>query len=290
MDSAIIRYLILLAWLASPALSETRQVPDEYPTIQAAIDAALDGDVVLIAPGAYSGDGNRDIDFKGKAITVRSQEGPETCTIDCQGWFYYDWQGHHFYENYHRGFYFQSGEDANSVLQGFTITNGCVTDDGGAIYCYYSSPRIVECIVVNNTARNQGGGIAASFSDVKITGCIITNNIASSYPWNWYDLTGAHSGGGMAISGSHSMVTNCLITGNRASTRGGGIFCEGDPVLANCTICENRTGKYSCGGGVAFVGIYGYNAVLHNCILWGNTASMCEQISCNTAHGILVVS
>ena len=60
-------------------------VPADQSTIQAGIDAAVDGDTVLVADGTYMGDGNRDIDFKGKAITVSSENGAENCIIDCQG-------------------------------------------------------------------------------------------------------------------------------------------------------------------------------------------------------------
>ena len=67
------------------------------------------GVTVIVADGVYTGTGNRDIDFLGKAITVRSENGPNNCVIDCNG------EG--------RGFEFRSGEDANSVLAGFTITN-----------------------------------------------------------------------------------------------------------------------------------------------------------------------
>ncbi|MCP4711722.1 MAG: hypothetical protein GY869_24145, partial [Planctomycetes bacterium] len=60
-------------------------VPSEYGTIQAAIDAAIDGDTIIVADGTYRGEGNRDIDFLGKAITVRSENGAEGCIIDCEG-------------------------------------------------------------------------------------------------------------------------------------------------------------------------------------------------------------
>ena len=59
----------------------------DYTTIQAAIDDANDGDMVVVADGIYTGEGNRDIDFKGKAITVKSENGPEDCIVDCESSF-----------------------------------------------------------------------------------------------------------------------------------------------------------------------------------------------------------
>ncbi|MBN2588373.1 MAG: hypothetical protein JXA96_00805, partial [Sedimentisphaerales bacterium] len=59
--------------------------PADFNNIQAAIDDANDGDIVLVAPGTYTGEGNRDIDFMGKAITVKSEYGPESCIIQCGG-------------------------------------------------------------------------------------------------------------------------------------------------------------------------------------------------------------
>src|SRR4030043_517659 len=83
--------------------------PDGYKrTIQAALDAIPTGGVVVVSPGTYSGDGNRDLDFKGKAVWLLGN-GPETCTIDCGG---------ARTEN-HRAFHFHTGEDNDSIVQGF---------------------------------------------------------------------------------------------------------------------------------------------------------------------------
>ncbi len=142
----IIKFVFLLQ-LAICSFGSVHKVPSNYPTIQAAIDDCNDGDTVLVAPGTYTGDGNRDIDFKGKAITVKSENGPETCIIDCNGT----------PDEYHRGFVFYYGEDANSVLQGFTVTNGYIKGNGGAILCQMSSPSILRCIISENTARSGGG-------------------------------------------------------------------------------------------------------------------------------------
>jgi hypothetical protein len=117
-------------------------VPYFWPTIQAAVDDAADGDSVWVFDGVYTGDGNWNIDFNGKAITVRSASGPENCIIDCRGNLL----------NARRAFIFQNGEGADSVVEGFTIKRG-FTYPGGAIYCNFgSSPTIRDNIFLDNTS------------------------------------------------------------------------------------------------------------------------------------------
>lgn len=67
---------LLLSGAVPDAGAATIRVPDHQPTIQAGIDAAMNGDTVLVADGLWIGEGNRDLDFGGKAIVVRSQSGP----------------------------------------------------------------------------------------------------------------------------------------------------------------------------------------------------------------------
>jgi hypothetical protein len=55
-----------------------------FDAIQEAIDAAFPAETIIVLPGTYMGQGNRDIDFKGKSIILSSQNGPQTCIIDCQ--------------------------------------------------------------------------------------------------------------------------------------------------------------------------------------------------------------
>jgi len=159
-----------LGWQWQP---KTIYVPAEYPTIQDAIDATFYQDTIIVAPGAYTGDGNRDIDFKGKEITVRSTDPNDpdivaATIIDCQGT----------EVEPHRGFYFNNAESLSSKLMGFTITNG-YADKGGAIYCSNGGPEIYKCTITNCSAEYGGGiwtGYGYPFSEPGIINCNIIGN------------------------------------------------------------------------------------------------------------------
>jgi len=146
----------------------------DFNNIQAAINDANDGDTILVADGMYTGEGNRDIDFGGRAITVRSENGPNNCIIDCEGT----------YSDNHRGFYFHRGEDTNSVLNGITIINGYISSDyigGGAILCEYSGPTVTNCIITENSTDALGSAIYCVGSSPAITNNKITKNRSYVY-------------------------------------------------------------------------------------------------------------
>ena len=104
----IVAQFIVIGWFPAVCGAVIRHVPADYLTIVDGIAAAVDGDTVLIAAGTYTGEGNRDLNFQGKAITVMSIGLPEDCVIDC--------------EAAARGFIFNSGETSASKLAGLTIT------------------------------------------------------------------------------------------------------------------------------------------------------------------------
>jgi parallel beta-helix repeat protein len=144
-----------------------------FKTIQKAIDTIASPGHVVPTPATYTGTGNVDLDFKGKAITVRTTEPHSfytvtTTTIDCQA----------SSTNKHRAFYFHTGEDANSVVKGLTIINGYQTS-GGAIWCN-SNPTIKNCTITNNTASSFGGGIYCYDSNAAISNCTFSKNTALS--------------------------------------------------------------------------------------------------------------
>ena len=226
-----------------------------HSTIQEAIDDANEGDEIVLAPYTYTGDGNRDLNFGGKAITVRSIDPNDpdivaSTIIDCQGTA----------QEPHHGFLFKNGEESNSVVAGLTIINGYAADSssyGGAIYCSNSGPTIRNCIMTGNTADSDGGGIGAfCFSQAPIIkNCVISQN-------------SARNGGGIFCSWGEPEISNCMIFKNTAAERGGGIDCIATSALIeNCTLTDN-TADY--GGGVMLNGAG--SPTLSNCILWNNMA------------------
>lgn len=217
----------------------------DHLTIQAGIDAAVDGDVVSVCAGTYSGPGNRDIDFGGKAIAVRSSDGPAATVIDCQ--------------QLGRGFIFQSGETDTSVVDGFTITNGrglAVVPSGGAILCVESVPTIRHCVLEANRCTLEGGGLHSELGDgLRVIGCIIRNN-------------NAQVGGGVSVMEGSAELVNCEVTGNTALLSGGGIYGFGaDVTCVNCTISGNTIslGEY----GSAIYALSG-SISLSSSIVWDN--------------------
>jgi len=179
-----------------------------FDAIQEGIDAAIDGDTVLVLDGTYTGTDNKDLDFGGSAITVRSASGdPGTCVIDCEG------SG--------RGFCFQSAETAEAVVEGFTITNGLVGDSGGGIMCGDDAgPSISHCTITANWASACGGGVYCGLgSYATISDCVITGNVARiPYPFV--------GGGGVFCGDPYSACTllRCVISGNTALD-GAGVNC-----------------------------------------------------------------
>ena len=232
-------------------------VPSRYATIQAAINAAVNGDTVLVADGTYSGPGNRDIDFLGKNITVASQHGAASSTIDCGGTASSDGSGNH------RGFYIHRGEQ-QAVVKGFTIKNGyefyqnniASSNIGAGIYIEESSASIQQCIITANKSDGVGGGTGI----YNYYGHTITL-VECTFSGNNSDV-----GGGLIIisNGGTTLVLGCTITDNTASF-GGGIQTNnsdgsGTVLLSNCTIAQNTAQEK--GGGV-----YNYNLPFDNSAL-----------------------
>ncbi|NIP24463.1 MAG: hypothetical protein GWN67_06500 [Phycisphaerae bacterium] len=239
----------------------------DFNTIQAAIDDAYDGDTIIVADGTYTGDGNRDIDFLGKAITLRSENGPENCIIDCNGTL----------AEKHRGFHFHSGEDHNSVVCGFTITNG-YAERGGAIFCVSSSPTLTNCIFRDSTAKYWSQSIASTpLGDTK-TMVNDGNGVHIMIPPP--DPQWRGDGGGISCFSSSPLLKNCKFIGNWAYEEGGGMLnYRSSPTLINCTFTGNSA---SIGGGIA--NWIFCRPTLVNCTFTSNSSTNGNAVSCDSMN------
>ncbi|MBD3237513.1 MAG: hypothetical protein GF330_12475 [Candidatus Eisenbacteria bacterium] len=174
----------------------------DFSMIQAALDSAEVGSTIELADGVYKGAGNRDLDFRGKTLTLRSSSGdPSCCIIDCEG----DSTAHH------RGFCFRSGESSACLVEGIGVTGGYAggesiewPDWGGAVSCTdESSPTFRNCVFARNYCTYVGGAIATSGS-------------------------------------SHPAFIDCEFVGNRCGMWGGAAYCDaGAPEFLSCVFSEN---------------------------------------------------
>jgi hypothetical protein len=247
--------LILASAAVLPVAVEgaTIRVPMDQPTIQAGISAASIGDTVLVAPGTYTGIGNHDLDFGGKAILLRSSGGATATTINCAG------AG--------RGLNFITGEGPNTVVDGFTVTAGFLLqpagkpsselaarlharypehlrkgelaakagggESGAAILCIASAPTIKNCRFINNHALAGGAVAVVNSLGIRFEGCYFSGNRADS------------DGGGILAVGSTLNLSSCTFHGNHAGDagfgQGGGINTDNGWLIAtDCTFTNNE--------------------------------------------------
>ncbi|MEJ2269973.1 MAG: choice-of-anchor Q domain-containing protein [Desulfobulbaceae bacterium] len=192
-------------------------VPDDYDTIQDAINASYTGDTVSVAAGIYY----ENIAFPVfENITLISENGPEFTIID-------------------------GGNSGTVVFFGFTITNGSKSGSGGGILIGYgASPIIDNCIITSNEA-SSGGGIACGVSSAPF----ITNSTLQN---NWAKGGGHSNGGGIHLApDSTPTITNCIFKDNISAHNGGALaFDTAEPLVVNCTF-DNNTAEHN-GGAIAF--------------------------------------
>ena len=257
-----ISVIVLSAALAGLAEGDVLNVPSgKYPTIQSAIDAASEGDTVLVAAGTY----NEAIDFLGKEITVESTTGSANTTIDGTG-------------ITDALVTCVNGETANSVLRGFELLNGDSGRKvpgpppafaGGGMYINTASPTL-EDVVFQDCESGYGGGLYAIWSDSVLTDCVFSRCGAA-----------ANSGAAQVF---YNGVTfeNCQFIENFCVGYGGAVHAiHGNHVFNNCTFSLNGGPHWAptvtwCnyGGAISWwTWKEGPRLTLNNCTIENNRAS-----------------
>ena len=257
-----------------------------FDAIQEGIDAAQEGDVVIVRNGLYAGLGNRELDFYGKAVTLRSENGPAECVIDC--------------EERGRGFYFHTNESHATVLEGFTIQRASdmpavhcnpgsptildcrvIMNRDGAIYCSESSPIVISCEITDNTTI-RSAVLVKAYSNPLFESCVIARNIR----------VGPHTSGGGIDCSNHSSprFISCIIAENEAESvlaRGGGIRCsESNMALIRCTIVNNSA-EDGLGGGIFLYQNFYQTPLIFNCTIAGNQTRAGGGIYCYESNAVI---
>ncbi len=234
--------ILAVVFLHNPYIS----VPGDYRNIQAAIEAAEDGDEIVVQPGLYY----EQLDFLGKDITVRSTD-PEDPEVVAET----------VIDGRRRGSVvtFQNGEGENAVLKGFTIAGGTGTRDtlthqydgeeyvedsyfGGGIYISgNSSPTITLNIIEGNEIehdKSAGAGIA------------VLDNSSPRITANTIEYNSSFNGAGIYTWKSDPLIEDNILRENNARNYGGGMFIdfESNPGISGNNIYDNRS---TSGGAIA---------------------------------------
>jgi len=217
---------------------------DPFRKIGGAVDSAINGDTIIVAQGRYY----ENIDIETNGIVLTSTEPNDSTVV---GKTIIDGNATD------SVIIFEGIEGSETVLSGFTITNG-YANYGGGVHCINGSgPAIISCVISGNVADNYGGGICCfDSSNPAISNCIISGNSTAI-------------GGGTCFVDSNGTIANCLISDNLCDY-GGAVACiTGTVFITNCTVTGNSATED--GNGLACNSPqqdYPSNLQINNCILW----------------------
>ncbi len=266
--------MIMVLFGVSSVWSETIRVPADKPTIQSAIDAAINGDTIVVSPGTYF----ENISFRGKRVVLTSRYYESADTLYILTTILNGSQP----ASADTGSVVRitNGEDGTAVLQGFTITGGSGTNwrdehgagvyrEGGGVLIAGSSPTIqFNAIVRNAVTKNSavtsagGGGIRAGDGNPSILNNVIAEN------------TGRYGAGVVLNYTGVTMRNNVLRDNSGGQDYGGGALWinQNGPatkLVENTTIANNS---------VVAVYVYQGSATFHNDILWGGSSASGAQL------------
>ena len=267
--------------------------PPSHTNIQAAIDAAVYGDIIQIEPGIYTGTGNCPFNTRGKIILVRGVE----VDIDCAN------EGR-------SGAVINHGEDDRTVLYGLTIQRfstgircsssssprieACTLRDGrvGVQSQSRAAPLFLRCTIMNNANEDEGGGVRIESSSPRFVDCLIANNSAISggavknnngaapqFNGCVFRNNSALLNGGVASSFlSDAQFDNCIFHNNSAKNWGGVFYnVNATLLLRHGTLVDNNAGG-SAGAVYHSTGDTNKGVRIENSILWGNVPEVLNTV------------
>ena len=279
------RTILISIFITSVAFADTWTVDDDgkadFDNIQAAVDAASDGDEIIVMPGTYTSTAEEVVRIVDKSISLQSKDGPEQTIIDGEG--------------KRTGIFCEGLFTDNTVIDGFTIQNGvdgslnggggihirnsdlliknCMLrlnygSYGGAMKCIGGSPSIDQCTFKGNNAY-RGAGAYSQNSNSIFSLCIFTSNHSTGEGGSLYlhgsqptissctfDANWSESSGGAMLVKSNSDISNCNFTHNIAGSAGGAMYVNGQlgsvsPIITECSFTHNQSAN--TGGGIRVV-------------------------------------
>ena len=272
--------VILTANFTVPEASPTTYFvrPDgtgDFPTIQAAIDAASLGDTLVLSNGIFRGTNNRDLNLHGKPLLMLSLSlNPDSCGIDC--------------ENAVRGITFDAGEDSTSQIRGIAFRNGSSDEGGAVLLVNSSSPSFADCAFTGNTASVRGGAVSClDNSAPSFASCAFSDNGLPE--------TTNGQGGALYTSSSSPRFFSCLFLRNHCGYSyaygKGGAFCatEAAPQFVACTFEQNSAGvEWNDSNGMGGAGYFASSSgSLIDCTLDENYAEYGAALGCYNSAPLL---
>jgi hypothetical protein len=192
-------------------------VPMDYLHIQDAVNGVPVGAVVCVSPGLYS----ETVDFVGKDIQVLGTGGPGVTTIHAGG----------------AGSVvsFVTGESADAVLRGFTLTGGFASY-GGGVLTNFSAPTLRDLWITGNDADTSGGGLSLNGDSPTLMNVSVGGNVAQ------------YNGGGIDLASSDAILEDVAVVGNEADFGGGLYLANSTPTMTHVWVADNTAS--ADGGGL----------------------------------------